>query len=77
MEKELSKYYEDQLSLFAEPGWKDLIEKITEIRDVTVDIRNVKTVEGYHVAKGQIDILDWFLNWENMVRVAQKEHEDE
>ena len=77
MEKDLRKYYEDQLSLFAEPGWKDLIEKITEIRDVTVDIRNVKTVEGYHVAKGQIDILDWLLNWENMVRVAQKEHEDE
>jgi len=75
MDKNDEVYYEEQFNLFASQGWKDLISKVEDIRDVAADITAIKTSEQFHMAKGQVDILDWLLSWENAVRMAHKSNE--
>lgn len=75
MDKELEIYYENQLELFHLPGWKELIEKVKEIREGVADIRNIKTSEDFHFNKGQVDILDFLINWEDMVKMAVEQNE--
>lgn len=74
-DNELDAYFDRQLDMFNTPGWKELIEKAKEIREVSVDLRAIKTSEQFHFAKGQMDILDWLLNWESQVRQAIKDNE--
>lgn len=68
MDKELEQYFERQLEMFATDGWKELVEKAKEVREVSADLRQIKTAEQFHHAKGQLDILDWLISWESVVR---------
>jgi hypothetical protein len=75
-DKEIEQFYEEQLSLFASQGYKDLIAKAKEIREVSADIRRMKHSETFFFAKGQLDILDWLINWENTVKMHPPESSD-
>lgn len=72
---ELEQYYEAQLDLFASQGWKDLLEKAEEIKAVTSDITRCNSEKELFFSKGQLDILNWMVNWETLVREAIRQNE--
>jgi hypothetical protein len=75
-DREFEQFYEEQLSLFASQGYKDLIAKVKEVREVSADIRRLKNSETFFFAKGQLDILDWLINWENTVKMHPPQSPD-
>lgn len=72
---DLEKYYEDQLDMFALPGWKEIISKVEELKVAYSDLSRINTTETLFYSKGQLDILNWLLSWEPLVREAQTQNE--
>ena len=79
MDQALQAYYEAQLALVASKGWKDFVEHATDVREGLQDVRKA-TPESLKFAQGQLDILDWVIGWEQLVKTAydrlQAENED-
>jgi len=62
MTPELQKYYDEQFSMMATQGWKDLMEDLDKLRDELDNIRTAKDAQQMHFRQGQLDILDLILN---------------
>lgn len=60
-DKELQAYYENQWGLFAQPGWKDLMEDLQKLKDSVNNLSVVSDAHDLYFRKGQIDILDLLL----------------
>lgn len=60
-DKELQTYYENQWGLFAQPGWKDLMEDLQKLKDSVNNLSVVSDAHDLYFRKGQIDILDLLL----------------
>lgn len=59
MDRELELYYENRFNLFAEQGWKDLIEDI-DVRIAAIQgIKGIKDVETLFTRQGELDALEW------------------
>jgi hypothetical protein len=77
MNKELEEYYQARFSMFSEIGWKQLIE------DVELMIVNTNTLDGIddekklHFRKGELSILNWLKNLENVSNNAYQELKNE
>lgn len=59
MNQELQKYYEDRFAMMAMPGWKDLIEDIQTMIDVTDTIGGISSEKELHFRKGELSIMNW------------------
>jgi hypothetical protein len=70
---ELQTYYENQFSMFASQGWKDLLEDFAALRKQVDVLSAVKDSNDLWYRKGQLDILDLFLNRKAQ---AEKVYED-
>lgn len=62
MEQSLQKYYEEQFSMMASEGWKDLMEDFTKLRGELDNIKTAKDAQQLYFRQGQLDILDLILN---------------
>lgn len=70
MDKDLERWYEQQFALFAEPGWKDFIDQVQEIRDSVDKLNRLVTPEDLYRAKGELKNIDWILGWPRAVEAA-------
>jgi hypothetical protein len=70
---ELQAYYENQFSMLASQGWKDLLEDFAALRKQVDVLSAVKDSNDLWYRKGQLDILDLFLNRKAQ---AEKVYED-
>lgn len=61
MAPDLEKYYDNQFSLMATEGWKDMIEDFKELEKNLSNIRTVADDHTLHFRLGQLDILDLIL----------------
>ena len=66
MDKDLQQYYEERFSMFSSKGWKDLVEDLNNMKKVTSDINNYSDEKSFWLAKGELRILNWFLNLEEL-----------
>lgn len=66
----MQEYYESRFEMFGSKGWKDLIEDLNNMRKVTSDINNYNDEKGFWLAKGEVRILDWFLQLEELTNEA-------
>jgi hypothetical protein len=62
MEQSLSQYYDNQFSMMASDGWKDLMEDFSQLRDELDNIRTATDAQQLFFRQGQLDILDLILN---------------
>jgi hypothetical protein len=74
---ELQKYYENQFTMMAMPGWADLIEDLQKIKDATNNLSLVTDANDLYFRKGQIDILDLLLTRRDACGKAYEELKDE
>jgi len=73
LDRELQDYYEARFSTMSSKGWKDFIEDVQKIYDVTNQISSTDNFEGFHKRKGQLDILQWVLTLKEVSEQAYEE----
>ena len=56
-DKKLQNYYDNRFSMMNQQGWKDLLEDLQNMLNRYSNINNIKTMEDFYVAKGQVKIL--------------------
>ena len=61
MAPDLQKYYEDQFSMMATQGWRDIVEDFTRLKASINDITLTTDTQDLFFRKGQLDILDLIL----------------
>ncbi len=66
MDASLIEYYEERFRMFGSPAWKQLIEDVVRMHTATNDLRNLKTSEDLHFKRGELNIMEWILNLEEM-----------
>jgi len=76
MDKETEQWYEHQFDMFNLEGWKELIEQAKDIRDNASKIGLINTSDQLFFVKGQLDILNWLIGWENKVTEVFKDLKD-
>ncbi len=72
MERELQQYYENQFELFSLPGWKDFVGQVQDMYDTYNEVTTIGSAEQLFFIKGQLDILQWLLKWEQSVLETYK-----
>lgn len=77
MEQSLQKYYEDQFSLFIQPGWTDLVEDLQRLKDSINDLSLVTDTQDLYFRKGQLDILELILRRKQTCEEVYKQLEEE
>lgn len=73
MDKQLQDYYEARLSMFSERGWKDLIEDVVKIQQTVNTISGIPDAKTLHFKQGELSILNWLLNLEEVSNEAYNE----
>lgn len=76
MDKETEQWYEHQFDMFNLEGWKELIEQAKDIRDNASKIGIINDANQLFFVKGQLDILNWLIGWENKVNEVFKDLKD-
>ena len=62
LDKKLEKYYNNRFTMMSQQGWKDLLEDLQNMLNRYSNINNIKTMENFYVAKGQVDILKYIID---------------
>jgi hypothetical protein len=77
MEQSLQKYYENQFTLFIQPGWADLVEDLQRLKDSINDLSLVTDTQDLYFRKGQLDILELILRRKQTCEEVYKQLEEE
>lgn len=77
MTPELRDYYEARFSMFATQGWRQLIEDLKAMRDATDTISGIDDIRKLGVRQGELSIMDWLLNLQQISEQAYEELERE
>lgn len=77
MEQSLQKYYENQFTLFIQPGWTDLVEDLQRLKDSINDLSLVTDTQDLYFRKGQLDILELILRRKQTCEEVFKQLEEE
>lgn len=70
MDTVLEKYYEDRFEMFSSKGWKDLVEDLHKMKEATKDVSNYNDSNLFWRAKGEVSIINWLLNLEELTKEA-------
>ena len=73
MTPDLQQYYENQFSLFIQPGWRELLEDFEGIKKTINDLSTVADEQTLFYRKGQLDILDLLLQRKAMCEKTYEE----
>lgn len=69
MDKETEQWYENQFELFATQGWKDFVEKVSEIKKAAIlEMETTEDNSLFKKAVGVRSICTWLENWESLCR---------
>jgi len=77
MEQSLRHYYENQFTLFIQPGWTDLVEDLQRLKDSINDLSLVTDTQDLYFRKGQLDILELILRRKQTCEEVYKQLEEE
>lgn len=77
MDKNLEKYYEARFSMFADRGWKDLVEDIDARIKIVESIKGVDTIEKLWARKGELDTLEWLKSLPEVSQEVYNQLKDE
>lgn len=73
MDKELEAYYEARFDMMTSKGWKDLVEDLKKIEEVSKDLDRCNGIEDLYYAKGQLDILNFIFKLKEASEDAYEE----
>lgn len=72
MDKDTQQYFDKYFDLFASEGWKQFIEDMEGNRDLMSDLMTVKDANDLFYRKGQVDVLNRIVNFQDSIENAHK-----
>ena len=75
MSPEDEKYYEAYFDIFVQQGWKQFITELQEIFD-SYRIEDINDSDQLHLIKGERQVLQRILNFENGIRMHYESIEE-
>ena len=73
LDQETEQYYNKYFDLFANAGWKQLIEELQQNAFVINSVEATKDENDLYVRKGQLNVLAYILNFENTTNTNYEE----
>ena len=61
---------EQRLDLFQRDGWRSLVDEYTELAESLEKIYDIEDEKTLHLRRGQVGILNIFLNLEESTKLA-------
>jgi hypothetical protein len=77
MDVALQKYYEERISMMGSQAWKDLIADVETMLEATNTLSGVEDEKTLHYRKGEISIMRWILNLEEISRNSYDQLKEE
>lgn len=72
MDKDTQQYFDRYFDMFASEGWKQFIEDMEGNRDLMSDLMTVKDANDLFYRKGQVDVLNRIVNFQDSIENAHK-----
>ncbi len=72
MDKDTQQYFDRYFDMFASEGWKQFIEDMEGNRDLMSDLMTVKDANDLYYRKGQVDVLNRMVNFQDSIENAYK-----
>tara|TARA_R110002124_G_scaffold181052_1_gene348499 strand:+ start:934 stop:1200 length:267 start_codon:yes stop_codon:yes gene_type:complete len=76
LDPELEKYYNNYLDLFMTEGWKQFEEDTNNVIK-SINLLSLENAKALHLAQGQMEILNWVLDWKNSVKNSYESLQEE
>ena len=76
LDPELEKYYNNYLDLFMTKGWKQFEEDTNNVIK-SINLLSLENAKALHLAQGQMEILNWVLDWKNSVKNSYESLQEE
>lgn len=73
MDQELQRYYDERFNMMATQGWQDLVEDLQKLLEQYQNIDNCGDTVSLEFRKGQVDILKYLINLEDL---SEKTYEE-
>jgi len=70
---ELKNFYERRFDLFLQESWKDLIEDLEELSKTAGDITRCEDLSDLWYKRGQLDIINYLINLEELTKQSYGE----
>lgn len=70
---ELKDFYERRFDLFLQGAWKDLVEDLEELSKTTGDITRCDDLSDLWYKRGQLDIINYLINLEELTKQSYEE----
>jgi hypothetical protein len=72
VDKDTQQYFDRYFDMFASEGWKQFIEDMEGNRDLMSDLMTVKDANDLFYRKGQVDVLNRIVNFQDSIENAHK-----
>jgi hypothetical protein len=72
VDKDTQQYFDRYFDLFASEGWKQFIEDMEGNRELMSDLMTVKDANDLFYRKGQVDVLNRIVNFQDSIENAHK-----
>ena len=69
-------YYNNYLDLFMTEGWKQFEEDTNNVIK-SINLLSLENAKALHLAQGQMEILNWVLDWKNSVKNSYESLQEE
>lgn len=73
MDQELQRYYDERFNMMATQGWADLLDDLQKLLEQYQNIDNCGDTVTLEYRKGQVDILKYLINLEDL---SEKTYEE-
>ena len=77
MNKETEEYYDNYFSLFRHQGWKQLVNDFSNNAIQINSVEATKDADDMQFRKGQLNILGYLLNMENIMNTNYEQAQQE
>ena len=66
-------FYERRFDLFAQEGWKDLVEDYEQLKTNLSDLAQISTEQDLWYRKGQIEMINYLIQLKTLTEQAYEE----
>jgi len=73
--QEDKQFYHNRLNLIEQDGWRELVQELKTLEDLTNQLDSVESEKDLWFARGQLSILRQIIGLENTTRQAAEELE--
>jgi len=71
--QEDKQFYHNRINLFEQDGWRELVQELKTLEDITNNLDSVESEKDLWFARGQLSILRQIIGLEDTTKAAAEE----